>query len=64
MYLELGGNLGPQSQSQPHTSAPSHDRNSLPWKTLVPKKVEKKKKAKAPVKSKSDCTAYAFEPNP
>ena len=29
MYLELEGKLGPQPQSQPHTSTPSHDRNLL-----------------------------------
>ena len=50
-YLELGGKLGPQPQpqSQPHTSSPSHDRNSSPRKTLVSKKVEEKRRAKAPV---------------
>ena len=52
MYLELEGKLGPkpQPQSQAHTSTPSHDRNSLTRGTLVPKKVEKKQRAKAPVK--------------
>ena len=52
MYLELEGNLGPipQPKLQPSTSTPSHDRNSSPRKTLVPKKAEKKRRAKAPVK--------------
>ena len=53
-YLELEGKLGPklqpQSKSQPHTSTPYHDRNSLRRKTLGPKKAQKKRKAKAPVK--------------
>ena len=49
-YLELEGKLGPQPQSQPCTSTFFHDKNSLPWKTLVPKKAEKKKRARAPVK--------------
>ena len=53
-YLELEGKLGPkpkpQPQLQPHTSIPSHDRNSSTRKTLVPKKVEKRRRAKALVK--------------
>ena len=52
MYLELEGKLGPkpQPQLQPYTSTSFHDRNSLTRKTLVPKKAEKKGRAKAPVK--------------
>ena len=50
IYLELEGKLGPQCQLQPHTSTFLPDKNSLPWKTLVPKKAEKKKRAKAPVR--------------
>ena len=55
-YLELEGKLGPkpqpQLQSQPHTSTPSNDRNSSTRKTSVPKKAEKKRRAKAPVMRK------------
>ena len=54
MYLELEGKLCPKTkpkpQLQPHTSPPSHDRNSLARKALVPKKVEKKRRARALVK--------------
>ena len=54
MYLELEGNLGPkpkpQPQLHPHTSTPSHDRNSSTRKTLVPKKAEKRRRNRAPVK--------------
>ena len=42
---------------------PSHDRNSLPQKTLEPTKVEKKKRAKAPVKRKFKVRVIA-EPMP
>ena len=50
-YLELEGKLGPkpQPQSQLCISIPSHN-NSLTRKTLVPKKAEKKRTARAPVK--------------
>ena len=54
IYLKLEGKLGPkpkpQPQLQPCTSTPSHDRNSLTRKTLVPKKGKKKRRAKTPVK--------------
>ena len=49
-YLELEGMLGAQPQLQPCTSTFPPDKNSLSWKTPVPKKTEKKKRAKAPVK--------------
>ena len=53
-YLELEGKLGPKPkpkpQLQPHTSTPSHDRNSSTRRTLVPKKAEKKRRARAPLK--------------
>ena len=51
-YLELEGKLTPkpQPQSQPCTSTPSHDRNSSIRKTLEPKKAEKKRRARPPVK--------------
>ena len=62
-YLELEGKLGPKPQSQPqlqsHTSTPYHYRNSLTRKTLVPKKVEKKRKAKAPVKRRFKVSVIA-----
>ena len=54
-YLELESKLGPkpkpqpQTQLQPCTNTPSHN-NSLTRKTLVPKKAEKKKRSRAPVK--------------
>ena len=57
-YLDLEGKLGlkpkphPQPQLQPCTSTPSHDRNSLTRKTLVPKKAEKKRRARALVKTR------------
>ena len=44
-YLELEGKLG----TQLHASTYPIDKNSLPWKTPVPNKVEKKKRAKVPV---------------
>ena len=47
-YLELEGQLG--TQLQPCTSTYSPDKSSLLQKTPVPKKAEKKKRAKAPVK--------------
>ena len=56
MYLELEGQLGPtpkpqsQLQLQPCTSTPSHDRNSSTRKTLVPKKADRKRSTRAPVK--------------
>ena len=49
-YIELEGKLGAQLQLQLHTITSSPDKNSLPQKTLVPKKAEKKKRPKAPVK--------------
>ena len=49
MYLELEGKLGPQPQWQPCTSTPSHDRNPSTRKTMVSKKMERKRRAKAPV---------------
>ena len=49
-YLELEGKLGSQPQLQPCTRTFSHDKNSSPQKTLVPKKTEKKKGAKVPMK--------------
>ena len=47
-YLELEGKLG--TQPQLHTSTYSPDKNSSLQKTPVPKKAEKKKRAKAPIK--------------
>ena len=76
MYLQVEGKHGPQpqSQSQPHTSTPSHDRNSSPRKPSVPKKVEKKRRAKAPVKRRFKVRViilpmthqphFSSEPNP
>ena len=55
--LELEGKLGPQLQSQPCTSTFLHDENSLPWKTLVPKKAESKMRAKAPAKRRFNTKA-------
>ena len=51
-YLELEGKLGPKPkpQQQQHTNIPSHDRNSLTRKTLVPKKAHNKRRGRAPVK--------------
>ena len=62
-YLELEGKLGPKSkpQLQPHTSTPSHN-NSLTRITLVPKKAEKKRRARAPVKRRYK-PAFAYHPN-
>ena len=50
--LRAGRHAWPKSQpqSQPHTSTPSHDKNSSTRKALVPKKVEKTRRARAPVK--------------
>ena len=52
-YLELEGKLGPkpkpQPQLQPCTSTPSHN-SSLTRKTLMPKKAEKKRRARTLVK--------------
>ena len=45
-YLELEGKLG----NQPHTNVFSPNTNSLPRKVPVPKKTEKKRRAKVPVK--------------
>ena len=45
-YLELEGKLS----NQPCTNIFSPDKNSLPRKTPVPKKAEKKRRAKVPVK--------------
>ena len=50
MYLELEGKLGTQPQLHSCTSSFLPDKNSSPQKTLVFKKAEKKKIAKAPVK--------------
>ena len=50
IYLELEGKLGAQPQLQPCTSILLLDKNSLPQKTPVPRKAEKKKRDKAPVK--------------
>ena len=52
MHLELEGKLGPQPQLQPCISTFSHDKNFLPQNTLVPKKAEKTRRAKEPVKRK------------
>ena len=49
-YSELEGKLGTQPQPQLHTSTYLPDKSSSPQKTPVPKKAEKKKRAKAPVK--------------
>ena len=62
-YLELEGKLGPQSQSQPHTSTFLHDKISCHKKTLLPQKAEKKKRAKAPVKRRFKVRVIA-EPMP
>ena len=56
-YLELEGNLGPkpkpkpkpETQSQPCTSTPSHNNSSI-RNDLVPKKADKKRRARSPVK--------------
>ena len=49
-YLELEGKLGIEPQPWLHTSTFLPDKNSSPQKTLVPKKAERNKRAKAPVK--------------
>ena len=67
MYLKLEGKLGPQPQLQPCTSTPSHDRNSSTRKILVPKKVEKKRRDKAPEKRRfkheGNHPTYAYQLN-
>ena len=49
-YLEMEGKLGTQPQLQLHISTYSPDKSSLPQTTPVPKKAEKKKRTKAPIK--------------
>ena len=53
-YLELEGKLDPKPKSQPQlqpcTSTPSHNRKSSTRKALVPKKVDKIRRARALVK--------------
>ena len=49
-YVELEGKLGAHPQPQPCTSTFSPDKNSLPQRIPVPKKAEKKKRVKVPVK--------------
>ena len=51
-YLELEGRLGTQPQLQLHTSTYFLNISSLPQKTPVPKKAQKKKRAKAPIKGR------------
>ena len=45
-YLKLEGKLG----TKPCTNTYPLDKNSSPWKTPVPNKAEKKKRANAPIK--------------
>ena len=49
-YLELEGRLGTQPQLQPSINTYLPDKNPSPQKKLVPKKAQKKKRKKAPVK--------------
>ena len=71
-YLELEGKLGAQPQLQQHTSTSSSDENPFPQKSIVPKKAEKKKRAKVPAKrrfkvrviAQTHQPTFASEPNP
>ena len=66
IYLELEGKLGTQPQLQPHTSTSLPDKNSSLWKTLAPKKADKRRgqsASKKEVQGDSDCAAYANQPN-